>query len=116
MPSPACADADHRLAHLNRHRHPLSRHHLQPNEDPQAPMRVTRRPQSEVFLTASRGDYRHTAEDMQHREDEHPVVRCPGCQQPMEPKERTSVTDRLVDIRYVCATCSMDTKRTVKEA
>jgi hypothetical protein len=79
-------------------------------------MRVTRRPQSEVFLTASRGDYRHTAEDMQHREDEHPVVRCPGCQQPMEPKERTSVTDRLVDIRYVCATCSMDTKRTVKEA
>jgi hypothetical protein len=36
-------------------------------------MRVTRRPQSEVFLTASRGDYRHTAEGMQHREDEHPV-------------------------------------------
>jgi DNA-directed RNA polymerase subunit RPC12/RpoP len=79
-------------------------------------MRVTRRPQSEVFLTASRGDYRHTAEGMQHREDEHPVVRCPGCQQPMEPKERTWVTDRLVDIRYVCATCSMDTKRTIKEA
>jgi hypothetical protein len=32
----------------------------------------------------------------------------------MEPKERASVTDRLVDIRYVCAVCSMETKRTVK--
>jgi uncharacterized protein with PIN domain len=74
-------------------------------------MRVTRRPQSEVFLTVSRGDYRH----MQHREDERPVVRCPGCQQPMEPKQRTSVTDRLMDICYVCARCGMETKRTIKE-
>jgi hypothetical protein len=52
---------------------------------------------------------------MQRRVDENPVVRCPGCHQPMEPRERTSVTDRLVDIRYVCATCGMETKRTVKE-
>jgi DNA-directed RNA polymerase subunit RPC12/RpoP len=52
---------------------------------------------------------------MQLRVDESPVVRCPGCQQPMEPKERTSVTDRLVDIRYACARCGMETKRTVKE-
>jgi hypothetical protein len=44
-----------------------------------------------------------------------PVVRCPGCQDPMEPKERISVTERLSDIRYVCATCGMETKRTVKE-
>ena len=33
----------------------------------------------------------------------------------MEPKERALVTDRLVDIRYVCALCGMETKRTVKE-
>jgi hypothetical protein len=25
------------------------------------------------------------------------------------------LTDRLVDIRYVCAVCSMETKRVVKE-
>ena len=33
----------------------------------------------------------------------------------MEPKERALVTDRLVDIRYVCAMCGMETKRTVRE-
>ena len=44
-----------------------------------------------------------------------PVVRCPGCNRPMDAQERTSVTDRLVDIRYVCAVCGMETKRTVKE-
>jgi hypothetical protein len=27
--------------------------------------------------------------------------------------KRTSVTERRVDIRYVCATCGMETKRTV---
>jgi hypothetical protein len=32
-----------------------------------------------------------------------------------EPKARASVTDHLVDIRYVCAACGMETKRTVKE-
>lgn len=53
--------------------------------------------------------------DMQHRVGQAPVVQCPGCHQPMEPKDRSSVTDRLVDIRYVCPACGMETKRTVKE-
>jgi hypothetical protein len=34
---------------------------------------------------------------MQDRVDDPPIVRCPG-----EAKERTPVTERLVDIRYVC--------------
>ena len=55
------------------------------------------------------------ADTMQDRRDEPPVVRCPGCHHPMQPKERTSATERLVDIRYVCATCGMETKRTVAE-
>jgi hypothetical protein len=50
---------------------------------------------------------------VQDRVDEPPVVRCPGCDQPMEAKQRTSVTERLVDVRYVCAGCDMDTKRTI---
>jgi hypothetical protein len=33
----------------------------------------------------------------------------------MQPKERTSATERLVDIRYVYTTCGMETKRTVAE-
>jgi thymidine kinase len=33
----------------------------------------------------------------------------------MVPHERASVADRLVDIRYVCTVCGMETKRTVKE-
>jgi hypothetical protein len=44
-----------------------------------------------------------------------PVVQCPGCQRPMEPKERSPVADRLVDIRYVCAACGTETLRIVKE-
>jgi DNA-directed RNA polymerase subunit RPC12/RpoP len=52
---------------------------------------------------------------MERLVNETPIVRCPGCNQPMEPKERAPVTDRLVDIRYVCALCGMETKRTVKE-
>ena len=52
---------------------------------------------------------------MQDRVDEPPVVRCPGCDQPMEAKERTPATERLVDIRYVCAGCGMETKRTVAD-
>ena len=48
---------------------------------------------------------------MRDRVDEAPIVQCPGCHQPMEPKERTSVTERLVDIRYVRAACGMETKR-----
>lgn len=30
---------------------------------------------------------------MEEQVDRPPVVRCPGCQQPMEAKERTSITD-----------------------
>jgi hypothetical protein len=52
---------------------------------------------------------------MEPQVSEPPVVRCPGCNQPMEPQERALVTERLVDIRYVCAVCGMETKRTVKE-
>jgi DNA-directed RNA polymerase subunit RPC12/RpoP len=52
---------------------------------------------------------------MQRQVSEPPVVQCPGCHQPMEPNERASVTDRLVDIRYVCAACGMATKRIIKE-
>ena len=52
---------------------------------------------------------------MQDHVNEPPVVRCPGCHHPMQPKERTSATERLVDIRYVCMTCGMETKRTVAE-
>src|SRR2546429_400432 len=52
---------------------------------------------------------------MQDRVDEPPIGRCPGCDQPMEAKERTSLKERLVDIRYVCAGCGMVTKRTVAD-
>ena len=52
---------------------------------------------------------------MQDRVEESGVVQCPGCQRPMDAQERILVTDRLVDIRYVCATCGMETKRTVAE-
>jgi hypothetical protein len=43
---------------------------------------------------------------MQDRVDEPPIVGCPGCDLPLEAKERTSVT-------VVCATCGRETKRTV---
>ena len=33
----------------------------------------------------------------------------------MMPMERTSAAERLVDIRYVCMTCGMETKRTIAE-
>ena len=52
---------------------------------------------------------------MQDRVNDPPIVRCPGCDRPMEAKERMSVAERLVDIRYVCAGCGMDTKRTVAD-
>jgi DNA-directed RNA polymerase subunit RPC12/RpoP len=54
-------------------------------------------------------------ECMERQVDELPVVRCPGCNRPMDPQERASITERLVDIRYVCAGCGMETKRTIKE-
>jgi hypothetical protein len=52
---------------------------------------------------------------MQDRVDDLPIVRCPGCDQPMQPKERTPVAGRLVDIRYVCAGSGMETKRTIAD-
>jgi hypothetical protein len=35
----------------------------------------------------------------------------------MEPRERSPIlsAERLVDIRYVCVTCGMETKRTLTE-
>ena len=44
---------------------------------------------------------------MQDRVDDPPIVRCPGCDQPMEAKERTPVMEHLVDILYVCAGCGI---------
>ena len=52
---------------------------------------------------------------MQDRVDDPPIVRCPGCDRPMDAKERTSVAGRLVDICYVCAGCGMETKCTVAD-
>src|SRR6516225_5513518 len=52
---------------------------------------------------------------MQDRVDGPPVVQCPGCNQPMEAKERTPVKEGLVDIRYVCAGCGMETKRPIAD-
>jgi hypothetical protein len=52
---------------------------------------------------------------MQDRLDDPPIVRCPGCDLPMEARERTPATERLVDIRYVCAGCGMETKRSIAD-
>jgi hypothetical protein len=52
---------------------------------------------------------------MQDRVEEPGIVQCPGCHRPMEALERTLVKERLVDIRFVCATCAMETRRTVAE-
>jgi hypothetical protein len=54
---------------------------------------------------------------MQRSAEQLPIVRCPGCEQPMEPRERTPVplSERLIDVRYVCATCGMETRRTITE-
>ena len=41
---------------------------------------------------------------MQDRLDDPPVVRCPGCNQPMEAKERTPVKEGLV-VLWIFATC-----------
>ena len=52
---------------------------------------------------------------MQDRVEEPGIVQCPGCHRPMDAQERTFATERLVDIRYACATCGVETKRTVAE-
>jgi hypothetical protein len=45
-----------------------------------------------------------------------PVVRCPGCEEPMQPKGAAPVTRELDDISYVCPKCGAETKRTMKRA
>ena len=45
-----------------------------------------------------------------------PVVRCPGCEERMQPKGIVPVTSELDDISYVCPKCSAETKRTIKRA
>jgi hypothetical protein len=68
-------------------------------------------PTSSRVLASARRVFRSRCNAWPHAAScrRNPVVRCPGCQQPMEPKDRTSVTDRLVDIRYACARCGMET-------
>ncbi len=34
-----------------------------------------------------------------------PIVRCPGCEEPMQPKSIVPVTRELDDISYVCPKC-----------
>jgi DNA-directed RNA polymerase subunit RPC12/RpoP len=43
-----------------------------------------------------------------------PVVRCPGCEEPMDPKASVPVTKELDDISYVCPKCRAETKRTLR--
>jgi hypothetical protein len=45
-----------------------------------------------------------------------PVVQCPGCAEPMQPKGAAPVTRELEDITYVCPKCGAETKRTIKRA
>ena len=44
------------------------------------------------------------------------VVRCPGCEEPMERRGAAPVTRELDDISYVCPSCGAETKRTMKRA
>src|SRR6266516_5390128 len=36
-----------------------------------------------------------------------PVVRCPGCEEPMQPKGAAPVTRELDDISYACPKCGV---------
>jgi RNase P subunit RPR2 len=45
-----------------------------------------------------------------------PVVVCPGCEEPMQPKGNMPVTRELYDISYICPKCGAKTKRTLKRA
>ncbi len=45
-----------------------------------------------------------------------PVVRCPGCAEPMNPKAIVPITRDLDDITYVCPKCGAETKRSIKRA
>ena len=48
---------------------------------------------------------------MQDRVEEPGIVQCPGCHRPMAAQERIFV--KSCGYSYVCATCAMETKRTV---
>jgi endogenous inhibitor of DNA gyrase (YacG/DUF329 family) len=43
-----------------------------------------------------------------------PIVRCPGCGEPMDAKAILPATEELDDIVCVCPRCGAETKRTVK--
>jgi len=43
-----------------------------------------------------------------------PIVRCPGCREPMDAKTILPATEELDDIVCVCPRCGAETKRTVK--
>jgi hypothetical protein len=45
-----------------------------------------------------------------------PVVRCPGCGEPMRRKGSVPVTKELDDVSYVCPKYGAETKRTMKRA
>jgi hypothetical protein len=45
-----------------------------------------------------------------------PIVRCPGCEEPMEPNGSAPVTKELDDVTYLCPKCGAETKRTMKRA
>ena len=51
---------------------------------------------------------------MQGQTETLPVVRCPGCGEPMQPKLATPVTSELDDIIYACLKCGAETRRTLK--
>jgi predicted RNA-binding Zn-ribbon protein involved in translation (DUF1610 family) len=45
-----------------------------------------------------------------------PTVICPGCEEPMEPRDATPATSQLDDVLYVCPTCGTETKRMLKRS
>ena len=45
-----------------------------------------------------------------------PVVVCPGCEEPMQPKDALPGTRELDYVTYVCPKCGAETKRTMKRA
>jgi hypothetical protein len=47
----------------------------------------------------------------------YPVAMCPCCKRRMVPKGRKPVllTDRLVEVAYMCESCGTETKRSLRE-
>ena len=73
---------------------------------------------SKKFAADKHGDNGYAkAKAMQERVNGSPIVQCPGCNQPMAPKQRKPApkNTRLVDVLYICPTCEMETTRTVSE-